>query len=73
MMNPDQNDTDLDGNGDVCDNCPFTPNSDQADSDGDGTGDTCDADNDGVRKCFVLTNFSACYIMTLFCCNLRTK
>jgi hypothetical protein len=33
---------DGDGLGDVCDNCPDTPNADQADVDGDGVGDVCD-------------------------------
>lgn len=37
-----QNDTDDDGWGDVCDNCPSTANEDQADSDADGVGDLCD-------------------------------
>jgi hypothetical protein len=29
--------------GDVCDNCPTTPNPNQADSDNDGSGDVCDS------------------------------
>ena len=39
--NPGQENADADHEGDVCDNCPNTPN-DQADADGDGRGDTCD-------------------------------
>lgn len=35
-------DTDADGQGDACDNCPLLRNSDQLDSDGDGIGDPCD-------------------------------
>ncbi|MBI4238436.1 MAG: thrombospondin type 3 repeat-containing protein [Deltaproteobacteria bacterium] len=41
--NHSQNDHDGDGEGDVCDNCPGTPNPDQADIDGDGMGDECPA------------------------------
>lgn len=63
IANADQQDTNNDGEGDVCDddddgdgildvndNCPLTPNPDQADTDNDGIGDVCDddLDNDGV-------------------------
>ncbi|HKQ47427.1 MAG TPA: thrombospondin type 3 repeat-containing protein [Phycisphaerae bacterium] len=35
-------DTDSDGHGDTCDNCPTVFNPGQVDCDGDGTGDACD-------------------------------
>jgi cytochrome c biogenesis protein CcdA/thiol-disulfide isomerase/thioredoxin len=35
-------DSDGDGWGDVCDNCPIVSNADQADTDNDGWGDACD-------------------------------
>jgi hypothetical protein len=38
----DQEDTDEDGLGDVCDNCPNNCNYDQWDGDVDGIGDVCD-------------------------------
>ena len=58
VKNPDQRDSDGDGQGDACDfrtdtdgdgvadefdNCPAVKNPDQRDSDGDGQGDACDA------------------------------
>jgi len=39
-----QEDTDGDGVGDVCDNCPTKCNVHQLDADGDGIGDVCDTD-----------------------------
>ncbi len=39
---PTGTDTDGDGKGNPCDNCPFLANDDQADSDFDGTGNVCD-------------------------------
>ena len=37
-----QEDTDADGSGDVCDNCPLNCNSKQLDANGNGIGDVCD-------------------------------
>ena len=43
-------DSDADGRGDACDNCPTTYNPDQADSDGGGVGDACDSPVDGMTQ-----------------------
>ena len=49
-MNYDQADTDSDGLGDACDNCPSDSNEDQLDTDLDGVGDQCDDDDDNDGK-----------------------
>jgi murein DD-endopeptidase MepM/ murein hydrolase activator NlpD len=46
----DQRDSDADGKGDVCDNCPNSCNVQQLDADGDGIGDVCDP-NPGCGGC----------------------
>ena len=45
-----QTDSDSDGVGDICDNCPSVVNADQKDTNKDGVGDSCDPDIDGDGK-----------------------
>ncbi len=46
-----QVDSDNDGIGNVCDNCPDNCNTQQLDADSDGIGDVCDTEDDGCFSC----------------------
>ena len=52
MFQTDQEDTEDDGVGNVCDNCPDAFNPMQLNNDNDTNGDACDPDddNDGERE-----------------------
>src|SRR5690606_15090083 len=43
-------DSDGDGRGDACDNCPWTANANQADTDGDFVGDACEVGDTCIAR-----------------------
>jgi hypothetical protein len=48
VPNGDQSDDDVDGLGNLCDNCRYDSNVGQADTDHDGVGDACDLDDGSI-------------------------
>ena len=59
-----QEDTDHDGWGDVCDNCPANCNLQQLDADQDGNGDVCDS-SPGCGGCTGVQCEQECYPYTI--------
>jgi thrombospondin type 3 repeat protein len=71
MKGPDPKDTDGDGIGDICDNCPEVPNPGQEDRDGDGRGDVCDPYDTPTISEFSVTKERAhcqCQNAVALCC-----
>ena len=69
-----QNESYLDGRGDVCDNCPTVSNSNQADSDSDGVGnfcDNCDLPNTNQADCDTNSIGDVCNLADESSCDLN--